>query len=849
MKSRLFLLFFLLGSFVVSAQKILVKSKIISSSGEVIIGANIVENGTPNATVSDLEGKFSLSVKSENALITVSFVGYTPIELPASSIKDIITLDEVNTLQQIVVVGTRSLNRSSTDTPSAIDIIDLKDIKTKSGQLDINQLLQYAAPSFNSNRQSGSDGTDHVDPASLRGLGPDQTLVLVNGKRRHQSSLVNIYGTRGRGNTGTDLNAIPIAAIERIEILRDGAAAQYGSDAIAGVINIILKKTTEDLEVNASVGVHSAKYRFDDKNWDGLNYNLNGNYGFKVGEDGFVNLTADYNFRDRTNRANINTEELARREFGDPQATNTSLYLNASLPISSKSQFYVFGGSNMRNGSSYAWTRFADDDRNIIEIYPNGFDPLINAKINDNSVALGFRTLVKGWDVDVSNTFGNNSFKYRITNTLNASMGVTSPTEFDAGGFGLNQNTVNLGFTKYNKAILAGLNIAFGAEYRKENYNIFAGEKDSYTSYKEGVPPGSQGFPGFQPRDAIKAGRSNIGVYFDTEADFTKSFMIGAAVRYENYSDFGGTLNGKLSTRLKVNDVFTLRGTANTGFRAPSLPQVYFNSTVTNFINGVATEVLIARNASNVAQSVGIPALKEEVSQNASLGFTLRPNNSLSLTVDGYVVKVKDRIVLTGQFSDEDDIIGATLQGLNVGKAQFFTNAVSTTTKGLDVVLAYKATVGEGSLTTSLAANFNNLSIDEIYTNDKLKGKEETYFDLREQYFLRASAPPSKINLTLDYQLNKLSANLRLTRFGQVELADWNYDAKENDIYSSKITTDLSLRYAFTDKVQFVLGGNNILDVYPDTFSGYYTESGGAWDPVQMGWNGRYLYTRLKLNF
>lgn len=849
MKSRLFLFLFTIMSFGVTAQSFLVKSKVVSSTGEVIAGANIVEKGTPNATISGMSGEFSLKVKSENAIIIVSFVGYSPTEIVASSIKDVVTLDEGSTLQQIVVVGTRSLNRSSTDTPSAIDIIDLKEIKTKTGQLDINQLLQYAAPSFNSNRQSGSDGTDHVDPASLRGLGPDQTLVLINGKRRHQSSLVNIYGTRGRGNTGTDLNAIPIAAIERIEILRDGAAAQYGSDAIAGVINIVLKKSTEEVEINANAGIYNAKYRFDDKKFDGLNYNINGNYGFKVGKEGFVNLTADYNFRDRTNRANINTEDLARREFGDPQANNTSLFLNSSFPLSSKSQVYVFGGMNARNGSSYAWTRFADDDRNIPAIYPDGFDPLINAKINDNSITAGIRTIMKGWDVDLSNSFGMNSFEYRITNTLNASMGATSPTEFDAGGFGLNQNTVNLGFTKYNKDILAGLNLAFGAEYRKENYHIFAGEKNSYTSYIEGVAPGSQGFPGFQPSDEIEASRSNIGVYFDTEADFTKNFMAAAAVRYENYSDFGGTLNGKLSTRLKVSDSFMLRGTASTGFRAPSLPQIYFNSTVTNFVNGVPTEVLIARNTSKVAQTAGIPALKQEVSQNLSLGFTFHPSNSLSLTVDGYYVRVKDRIVLTGQFTDEDDAIGADLQALRVGRAQFFTNAVNTTTKGIDVILTHKASVGNGNLTTSLASNFNNLSIDAINTNDKLKGKEDTYFDMREQYFLRASAPPSKINLTLDYQLNKLSTVLRFVRFGQVELADWNYDEAENDIYTAKITTDLSLKYAFTDKVQLVVGSNNLFNVFPDAFSPYNTESGGAWDPVQMGWNGRFVYTRLKLNF
>jgi iron complex outermembrane recepter protein len=821
--------------------------KVSDKSGEPLIGASIVEKGTNNGTITDTEGKFSIKVSNPATIFQVSYIGFKSKELKGSELSGEIVLEEGNLLDQVVIVGSRSMNRSATDTPAPIDVIDIKDITSKTGQLDLNQLLQFAAPSFNSNRQSGSDGTDHVDPASLRGLGPDQTLVLINGKRRHQSSLVNIYGTRGRGNTGTDLNTIPAAAIERIEILRDGAAAQYGSDAIAGVINIVLKKTTETLEINANSGIYKASYRFDDKKFDGLNYNLNTNYGLKIGKDGFINFTGDFNFRDHTNRANAAAEELARREFGDPKAQNTAIYINASVPINSTTAVYAFGGTNNRKGESYAWTRFADDDRNIASIYPDGFDPLIKADIVDNSIAAGVRTKLKGWEMDLSNTFGSNKFEYSLENTLNTSLGATSPTAFEAGGFSLNQNTINLGFSKFLKDKLSGLNLAYGAEYRVENYQIFAGEEKSYKSYIAGVPGGSQGFPGFQPSDEIKASRSNFGLYFDTEADFTKKFMVGAALRFENYSDFGNTLNGKISTRLKINDVITFRGTASTGFRAPSLPQINFNSTVTNFINGQPVEVLIARNNSEVTKALGIPSLKQELSKNASLGFTVRPNNTFSLTVDGYWVQIKDRIVLTGQFTEEDEQIGQLLKNINVAKAQFFTNAVNTTTTGLDIILSNKDKVGEGFLTTSLAMNFNKLNIDKINTNDKLAGKEDTYFDLREQYFLRASAPPSKINLTFDYQIKKFSALVRLVRFGQIELADWNYDVAENDIYKPKTTTDLSVNYKISKKLSLSFGSNNIFNVYPDISSGYYTESGGAWDPVQMGSNGAFYYGKLNI--
>ncbi|MDQ1087497.1 TonB-dependent receptor [Siphonobacter sp. SORGH_AS_1065] len=848
--------FFLLISMSAFAQRITVTGKVTSSTGEVLAGATVIEKSTHTGTTTDANGQYRLSVSAANAVLVASFVGYDKVELPLNGLTTLdFSLQEGNLLNQVEVVGSRSLNRSPTDTPAPVDIIDFQKVISRTGQLDVNQLLQYAAPSFNSNRQTGSDGADHVDPASLRGLGPDQTLVLINGKRRHQSSLVNLFGTRGRGNTGTDLNAIPASAIERIEILRDGAAAQYGSDAIAGVINIVLKTTTDVLEVNANAGAYQAKYRFDDKKFDGLNYNLNANYGFKIKKDGFVNLTADYNFRDHTNRANTTPGDLVRRQYGDPKAQNSALYLNARLPLSERTQLYAFGGLNYRKGDAYAWTRFADNDRNVPAIYPDGFDPIISSKINDRSITVGVRHLLGKAELDVYNTFGSNRFHYFVNNTLNTSLGASSPRSFDAGGFQLNQNVTGLKFSRFYKEALQGFNFAAGAEYRMENYQIFAGEEASYRSYKTGVAPGAQGFPGFQPGDVINKGRSNLGVYVDMEADITKAFLFGVAARYEHYSDFGGTINGKLSARYKVTDFLTLRATASTGFRAPSLPQIYFNSTITNFVNGIPVQVLIARNNSPVTQTLGIPKLKQETSQNLSAGITLNPTNNLSLTVDGYLVKIKNRIVLTGQFSDDDNVIGKDLKALNVGQAQFFTNAISTTTKGLDVILTHRTGLGNGSLTSSLAANFNQLTINgEPNTTPKLKGKERIYFNLRERYFTIASAPPSKINLSFDYTLRKFNVMLRFVRFGEIKLANWNYaenvpDAEKFDIYKPKVTTDVTLGYRFTPKVGLALGATNIFNVYPTMHVPSLTESGGAWDPVQMGNNGTFWFTRLNLKF
>jgi len=858
-------LFLVLLSLSAFAQKFKVSGKITDVNGEPLIGASVIEKGTNNGTTADGSGVYTLSVGYSGATLIVTYVGYNKIEKEINGQEtQNFTLEDATLLSQVTVVGSRNMNRSSTDTPAPVDVINIQEVTTKQGQLDVNQLLQFAAPSFNSNRQTGSDGADHVDPASLRGLGPDQTLVLINGKRRHQSALVNLFGSRGRGNTGTDLNAIPAAAIERIEILRDGAAAQYGSDAIAGVINIVLKETVNQLTANVNAGMYKARYRFDDKNFDGQNYNVNLNYGLKIAKTGFVNVTADYNFRDHTNRANTSPlDEISRRQYGDPQMKNAAIYYNAKIPVGKNFQVYSFGGHNTRTGDAYAWTRFADDVKNVPSIYPNGFDPIIASKITDNAATVGVRGVWKQWDIDLSNTYGFNKFDFSVKNSLNTSLGAQSPTSFEAGGFQLGQNVTNLNFTRFYKSVLSGLNVAFGGEYRTERYKIFAGEEASYTTYDQNFAGGSQGFPGFSPADITNHSRSNFGAYLDVEADLTKKLLVDAAVRFENYSDFGSTLNGKLGARYKITDDIAVRGSVSTGFRAPSLAQKYFNSTFTNFVNGQAVQVLLANNSSAVTKALGIPELKQETSQNASLGITVTPKGSaLSVTVDGYYVKVKDRVVLTGQFSDEDEAIGPLLKSLNVGQAQFFTNALSyTTTKGIDVIVAHSTGLGKGRFSTTLAANFNWMKLGPINTSPALAGKEDTYFNQRERSFVLASAPPSKINLTFDYTVSKLSLMVRFVRFGEIKLTNWNYgsineetnqeytQAEYTDIYKPKIQTDVTVNYKFSKNISLSVGGSNILNAYPNMSKPYLTESGGAWDPVQMGSNGTFLFTRLGFKF
>ena len=832
--------------------------QVVDPAGRPVIGASVVEKGTNNGTATGGDGRFSLRTRTATPRLVISSLGYVSQEIASTEATSIKLAESSTSLDAVQVVGSRSVNRSVTDSPSPVDIIDVREVTAKTGQLDVNQLLQFVAPSFNSNRQTGADGADHVDPASLRGLGPDQTLVLVNGKRWHQSALVNLFGSRGRGNTGTDLNTIPAASIERIEILRDGASAQYGSDAIAGVINIVLKTSVNELTANTNYGAYTAKYRFDDKTFDGGNFNANLNYGTRIGTAGFVNATVDFNQRQHTQRAKVPAPDgIQRRQYGDPKANNTSAYINSKLPLNDNVYAYVFGGVNFRKGEAYAYTRFptvTDDNGNDIPnprsngtLYPNGFDPIITSNLTDAHGVAGVRGTFGEFDIDLSNGFGSNRFHYGVENTLNATLGAASPTSFDAGGFQLQQNVVNLDVSRNYKTVLEGLNVAVGSEYRREWYSLFAGEEGSYRKYPGALndrAAGSQGFPGFQPRNEVKASRDNIGVYADAELDVTKAFLLAGALRFENYSDFGSTVTGKVATRFKINEDFSLRGTYSSGFRAPSLAQINFNTVFTNVVGGKPVDILLDRNDGAVSKAVGIPALKQERSQSASVGFTGRVGSFLNFTVDGYYIHIKDRIVLTGTFADDDDKIGPILQRLNVGQAQFFANAVSTDTWGLDAVLSNSSAVGTGRLTTTLAANLNRLLIvGDAQTTPGLAGKEEIFFGVREQAFVKASAPPYKVNLTFDYSLGRFGALVRFVQFGHVLLYDYN---NERNAYHDRLTTDVALSYSLTNQLRLSVGASNLFNQYPDFFNPQVTENGGAWDAVQMGSNGRFLFAKLQ---
>lgn len=923
-----------------------------ASTGNPLPGANVVVKGTSNGTTTDFDGNFNINVNAFPATLVVSSVGFTTQEINVNSAQSIsVALEDGVALDEIVLVGSRSTGRTVIDSPVPVDVIDVVELTTQGPQTTVNEILNYVAPSFTSTPQTVADGTDHVDPASLRGLGPDQVLVLINGKRRHKSSLVNVNGTVGTGSVATDLNSLPAAAIERIEVLRDGAAAQYGSDAIAGVINIVLRKNTNELNllVNSGANISQHSEQYDEGGIDGEQFQISANYGLDLGKNGgFINFTGSMENRGATNRTDSMQQpiytmfDVATRMLGYDQAFNMnpsalsayvasldsslqSVYdngiangddfldiiasdagpggaqpiteyelrqrglsrddfrmkvgqsklrsgkfmMNMELPVDDNgATFYSFGGVSFRDGLSAGFFRRPayTDGRGTTAALENGFLPHIGSRVIDKSLAAGIKGMIGDWNVDFSNTYGTNSFDFTIKNTANATLLASTPREFEAGGFSFAQNTTNLDISKKYDDIFEGLNVAFGAEYRIENYQLIAGEEASWASYDiygdvvsastpdadkqysyfgSLVPGGSQVFPGYRPENALDQNRNSYAGYFDVEADITEDFLLSAAIRYEDYNDFGDTFNWKLASRYKVSDNLAIRGAASTGFRAPDLHQIYFNATATLFIAGVPNEVGTFANNSRLAQLLSIPGLKEETSNNYSLGFTAKvPSAGLKFTVDGYIVNVDDRVSQTRSYSasGQNAEVQQIFSDAAAGRATFFMNSYSLESSGLDVVVDHKMGIGEGSLSNSLAASFRKFEVTDVV---EVLGQE--VLDARAKGFIESAMPRTKVNLTNNYKTGNWNFLLRNVYFGEVNDPDFE-SAAEPVIYGEKIVTDLSIGYALSDNLSLTVGANNLLDVYPDevpTASNYGDQFIFSRRTSQFGFNGRYVFGRI----
>jgi iron complex outermembrane recepter protein len=892
--------------------------------------AIVLLKGSNIGVVANEDGTFSINVPSNTGKLIFTYIGFLAKEVDITTAPDVlnIALEEGVELNNVTVVGTRNASRTRIESAVPVDIIPVRAVVNEVGQVDINQLLHYAAPSFNTTRQNVEDGGDHIDPASLRGLGTDQILVLINGKRRHTSAFINVIGTPSRGQASTDMSAIPAYAIDRIEILRDGASAQYGSDAIAGVINIVLRKDANRLFAAVNTGVYKAG--------DGLTGNLSLNYGIKLGKKGYLNLTGEYKTRNSTNRTGdwsgpvynapyladgslpdttrneewnynnskdpatgktykqLDDEELARRGttrstyryvIGQSQQESGGIMFNASYPINDNVEVYSFGGFNQKRGSAAGYYRLPLEGRNVPEVYKDGFLPKILSTLTDYSGALGVRGKMGNWNYDLSNVYGANTFRYGVGNSLNASReqyrlltpsaGLSPKTEFDAGTVGFHQNTTNIDFSHHNDNLFQGTNFAFGGEYRTDRYTQVKGEEDSYKTYSKldtagmeliNKSGGSQIFPGF--RTAVDRSRSNIALYGDMEADFTSNLMMGIALRYENYSDFGFTQNYKLIGKYKFTKQFMLRAAASTGFRAPSVHQLFYNATSTSATSGssVFYELGIFTNDSEAAKILRIPKLKEETSINYSGGFAFKPNEAFELTLDGYLIDIQNRIVLTGEFNDKNlsPELVAELAKVNAQSAAFFTNAVDTRTMGLDLVTSYHLKAAKHDFRFVLAANYNkNTVVGNIKTSDSLRGRENVYFNRENRSHIEASAPNLKATFSINWKYNKMWAMLRNVYFGSItyiypaasaeDAVAYNYNSDKieslDQVFSPKTVTDLTVGYQVAKGFNVSIGASNMFDIYPDkttsSYNSYYNQFPYSVYVQQFGFSGAYYFARL----
>lgn len=846
--------------------------------------------------------------------------------------------------QAIIVTGSRRADRTVGDSAVPIDVIGAEQINN-TGFTETARVLRDLVPSLNFPQPSITDGTDVIRPATLRGLGADQTLVLINGKRRHASALLNINGSVGRGTQAVDINFIPASAIGQIEVLRDGAAAQYGSDAIAGVINFQLNNASEGARFSATYGGYVTA--IDGVNEiDGLVIGANGqptlaadgtlavndtgkklkvsdggvltlssNFGLPLGDGGFINLTAEYRDRDDTNRTGYDrrtqynivgglrdareaTFNRRSHRYGDARTEDFSLFANVGIPLDDQVDFYAFGGYGERRGNSAGFYRIASDARNVLAIYPDGFLPQISSLSEDWAITGGIRGELGGWDFDISSQYGQNSIDYRVVNSLNASLGAASPTEFEAGGLTYTQWVNNFDVSRDLDGLFDRTTLAFGLEYRRETFQVSPGEPDSFrfggvrvnqnnplNTSTAGAAPGSQVFPGFQPTIGgvsvvgVNA-RENFSAYVELDIDVIERWNVQLAGRFEDYSDFGSDLNGKIATRFELADWLALRGAVSTGFRAPGVAQQFFAAAATNNVAGVLVDAVTLPVGNPVAQALGSSPLKPETAVNWSVGAVFSPVPRLNVTVDWFQVDIDDRIVLTENLTASRDANGnpsgnatqrAIAQILNdagfntISAARFFINGIDTRTRGIDAIATYGMDVGSsGKL--NLTAGYN-------WTQNRITGRNDVpgalnqvpginLFGRLESLRIEKGQPRDRVNLGLDYSQDWAELTLRANRFGRVL-------APGNDLFTDlpiapAWVIDAEVRVKPLDGLELAVGSNNLFDKYPTANPTGITTDPATGNPrtnsannyflpfssfSPFGFNGRFLYARVSYAF
>ena len=765
-----------------------------------------------------------------------------------------VSAPEVKKLDSVIVTGTRSLKRSKTDSLQPIDVISDQELIERTGSSELGTALSKIIPSINFPRPTVVDGTELVRPVQLKGLSPDQVLVLVNGKRRHTGAFINLGGTIGRGSAPTDLNAIPVSAISRIEVLREGASARYGSDAIAGVVNIILKSDPKTGDAGIRYGIYNKG--------DGEQKQSYVSGGTKLNDYGYLIFSGEWQDNEATNRAGADLRDpksttYGQRtfRFGDPKSDEVKASVNAGYDLNDKAQLYGFSTYSHRNAETAGFYRLSNASNNVPALFPNGYLPLIEGQLDDFSAVAGVKGDIADWRYDVSANYGLNQYDVD-TKTINVDLYKdtgSTPNSFHNGKLKNSQSVFNVDLSKeFAIAALASpLNVAFGAQYLNQEYQIKAGDSGSY--YKSG----SSGLSGFRQADAGKWSRDSYAGYVDLETDITKKLSASTAYRYENYDDFGDTNNASLSLRYKLLPQVAVRGSVSTGFRAPSLAQQYFTQTSSQLVNGQFVEAGTYPSSSHVAQLLGAEDLKAEKSKNYSVGFVFTPAKNLYVTLDAYQINIDDRISLSSNINASSPAVRNYLAtngitNTNFNTIRFFNNASDTRTRGVDLVANYQwQNLPYGELTTSLAYNFNRNEVTRVDKNPEILnalGVNLTRLDRREQYGLLAgSTPEHKLSIANDYKIGNWGINTNVTRYGSFETFS-NSGAASDQKFSAKWLLDLALSYQLKNW-KFTVGGDNITDVYPDKdVYDINRPTGGSLQYSQFspfGFNGAFYYGKI----
>jgi iron complex outermembrane receptor protein len=896
---------------------------------EPLIGATVLNTTNDEGTTTDTDGSFSLN-GTIGDILEISYVGYAVKTITTESSNVTIYLSQGQELEAITVVGSRGKPRTDVERPVPVDVVNAKELAS-TGQTDLGQQVQYSSPSFNSAKYGVNGTTNYADPASLRGMGPDQSLVLVNGKRRHQFSTLNLNVAPGLGNVVTDLNSLPSNAVKRMEVLRDGAAAQYGSDAIAGIINIALKDQNDGGSFQTTVGQHFSSPDDDAsegrKFRDGFTIKNSLNYGFSLGkEKSFFNFTLEHFKFAGTNRSDYYSgtiypsvpddqprdsdgniiptddypyttedplgdrnvypnEDFVVGNYGSNENETKQFFINVGYPLNDNGlQVYANGGYSDKFITAYGFFRNPGRfSRAVLSVFPDGYVPISPGTSTDYSYTAGIsNSTIDGWNWDLGYSKGHNDLFLDIFNTTNPSFGSATETFFHVGTYNTEQDVVNADISKrLDVSSLAGLNVAFGAQFRSEKYWQTIGSEQSFAAgplASEGKDVGSSARPGIADENEVD--RSNFGIYADVEADISNAFLVAAAARFENYSDFGGNISGKLAARYKLTDNFSVRGSYNRGFRAPSVSQLGTINNTSTVQNG---QIVITRQveaADERLAQLGISQPEAEISNNLNLGVTAKlMDGALLLTADAYQITIDDRIVISERLNTGNFPAVANLFP-DSREIRFFTNHADTKTQGIDIVASYKKAFGENhSLNLSVAATFNNTEVtgQKDTPSEILEGSTgQEDFKLLGQTaieLIEVAIPRQKLLLSGIYTYNNIGVTLRFTRYGSVQAFsnglspdDSNTICNEDGSrcvqeFAPKVVTDLAGTWHFSETFSLTAGANNLLDVYPDKyntsrngFAGSASSYASGQIPYsrnsnQFGFNGRYLYLTGTMNF